>query len=243
MKRLFQAVRLPALALVLATPVALAHIPLTQSIVDDAFREIAAARTAIAEAKNDDAKAAAVYELAIEATKLMDLLNQEIRLHGTEQLDLLHDTVITATSRGIEIIWSQDHERYFYTGAAYADYLGLQPEGLNAANSLFHLIETGFYLGDPGDRNGLLERVALERDYLERFPGIGDSGEVAMFLAIDYRDLWRLCRKAEDIACTDRYAALNREHLEATIAGKDERASKLARSFLTRFEAEVASAD
>lgn len=226
----------------LAAGAALAHIPLTPAIVDDAFEEIAEARGAAETAGDADARAAAYYELGVESTKLMDLLNQELRLHGTEQLDLLHDTVITAASRGVEIIWSPPHERYFYTGAAFRQYLELRPDGLNAANALYHLIETGFYLGDPADRNALLERVEMERDFLERFPGVGGAGDVAMFLAIDYRDLWRLCEEAEDKECADRYAALNREHLEATMAGKHERASRLARSFLARFESEIADA-
>ena len=242
MKKVCLAPKSLALSLLFAASAALAHIPLTQAIVDDAFEEIAAARAAVEDAADDDARAAAFYELGVESTKLMDLLNQELRLHGTEQLDLLHDTVITAASRDIGIIWSPAHERYFYTGAAYRQYLDLRPGGPNAANSLFHLIETGFYLGDPTDRSALLERVEMERDFLERFRDVGSAGDVAMFLAIDYRDLWRLCNETEDTECADRYAALNREHLEGTIAGKNERASKLARSFLARFESEIAGA-
>lgn len=226
----------------LAAGAALAHIPLTPAIVDDAFEEIAEARAAAETAGDADARAAAYYELAVASTKLMELLNQEFRLHGTEQLDLLHDTVVTAMSRGVEIIWSPAHERYFYKGTAFRQYLELRPGGVNAANSLYHLIETGFYLGDPADQSSLLERVEMARDFLTRFPGVGPAGDVAMFLAIDYRDLWRLCNETKDDECADRYVVLNREHLAATIAGKNERASKLARSFLARFESEIAGA-
>jgi hypothetical protein len=225
----------------LAASAALAHIPLTPAIVDDAFEEIAGARAAIRSAADPGPRAAATYAFAIEATKLTELLNQEIRLHGHEQQDLLADAVATAASQGIDLVWSEDHERYFYAGDAFRQYLELVSTGPEAANSLFHLIETGFYLGDPGDHDGLLARIDMEREFLERHPDVGNAERVVMFLAIDYRDLWRLCKTDGDADCASRYAGLTREHLEATMARYGEaRAGRLARSFLQRFEAEFA---
>jgi hypothetical protein len=34
----------------------------------------------------------------------------------------------------------------------------------------------------------------MESDFLRRYPEFSNAGRVVMFLAIDYRDLWRLCR-------------------------------------------------
>ena len=123
--------------LLVAVGSAHAHIPLTPEILDDAFEELEQAR-AKADGETETAgKAAAIYAFAIKATELMTLLNQEIQLHGVGQQDLLDETVSRAAGLGVEITWSQDHERYFYTGNAYRQYLQLVPEGLNAANSRF----------------------------------------------------------------------------------------------------------
>ncbi len=233
--------RIGAALLLLAAAVQ-AHIPLTQSIIDDALGDIAAARTA---AGNDTgSKAQALYELAMRATALMDLLNQEIALHGLEQQDLLASAVASAAELGVDIRWSGEHERYFYTGEAYARYLELVPDGLNAANSRFHLIETGFYLGDAGDRDELDARITLAREYLQLYPDTANAARVAIFLAIDYRDLWRSCRAAADAACAERSAALLREHLDAVSARYgDDKTGQMARALLARFDAEAAEAD
>ncbi|MDX1499017.1 MAG: hypothetical protein R3176_03915 [Woeseiaceae bacterium] len=230
------------LILLFATTAASAHIPLTSAIVGDAFDEIAAAEAAVAAAESEQEKAAAVYALGVAAGKLTDLLNQEIALHGTEQQELIDAAVAHAGERGITITWSDAHERYFYAGDAFRRHVALAGDSLEAANSRFHLIETGFYLGDPGDRAGLTQRIDMEREYLARFPTLGNAGRVAMFLAVDYRDLWRLCVAAGDADCASGTAARLRAHLEWTIEQfSNERTSGLARSFLERFDAERAA--
>lgn len=229
--------------LLVAVAGAHAHIPLTPEILDDAFEELEQARAKADGETETASKAAAIYAFAIKATELMTLLNQEIQLHGVGQQDLLDEAVSRAAGLGVEITWSQDHERYFYTGNAYRQYLRLVPEGLNAANSRYQLIETGFYRGDAGNREELVARAAMESDFMRRYPEFGNAARVAMFLAIDYRDLWRLCRAADDRECTHRYAQLNREHLEAVSARyADSKTGELARTLLQRFEAEIAAA-
>ncbi len=158
-----------------------------------------------------------------------------------DQQSLLDEAVSRAAGLGVEIAWSEDHQRYFYMGSAYRRYLELVPEGLNAANSRYHLIETGFYRGNAENREELAARTAIESDFLRRYPKFGNAGRVAMFLAIDYRDLWRTCRATDDHECADRYAKLNRDHLEAVSARyADGKTGELARALLQRFEAEIA---
>jgi hypothetical protein len=228
------------LTLLLVAGNALAHIPLTPEILQDAFVEIQGAQ-ARADAATDTAeKAAAVYNIAVGATEFMTLLNQEVQLHGLGQQSLLNDAVARAAQLGVDITWSPDHERYFYSGAAYEQYLELVPDGIEAANSQYQLIETGFYLGDSENREELVARAARESEFLKRYPDFGSAERVAMFLAIDYRDLWRLCRAADDRDCSERYAALNREHLVAVADRyKDAKTGELARTLLGRFEAEI----
>ena len=230
-----------ALLLLLAIGGAYAHIPLTPAILNDAFEELEQAQAAADRETGKTEKAAAIYDFAIKATDLMTLLNQEIQLHGKEQQELLDEAVAVAAELGIEITWSEAHQRYFYTGNAYRQYLELVPDGINAANSRYHLIETGFYRGDAENREELETRAAMESDFLRRFPEYGNAGRVAMFLAIDYRDLWRLCHATEDRECADRYAQRNREHL-AAIADRyaDGKTGEMARTLLQRFEAEIA---
>lgn len=221
-----------------------AHIPLSREILDDAFEELVAAQTAADGETKTVKKAAAVYDFALKATDLVAVLNQEINLHGKEQQQLLDDAVTRAAELGIEISWSEDHERYFHAGAAYKRYLDLAPGGLNAANSRYHLIETGFYLGDADNREELIARSAMESEFLRRHPEFGNAGRVAMFLGIDYRDLWRLCHATDDRECADRYAHLNCDHLAAVAARyADEKTGDLARTLLRRFEAELAEAN
>ncbi len=218
-----------------------AHIPLSPAILDDAFEDIEQAQATVDAETETAKKAAAVYDLAIKANGLMMLLNEEIQIHGMDQQNLLDEAVARAAGLGIEITWSEDHQRYFYTGGAYHRYLELMPDGLYAANSRYHLIETGFYRGNAEYREGLVARAAMENDFLHRYPEFGNAGRVAMFLAIDYRDLWRICRAADDFECVDRYAKLNRDHLAAVSARyADSETAELARTLLQRFEAEIA---
>ena len=227
--------------LLLAVGSAHAHIPLSPAILDDAFEDIEQAQAAADAAAKPVKQAVAIYDFAIKASGLMMLLNQEIQLHGMDQQNLLDEAVARAAGRGIEITWSEDHQRYFYTGGAYHRYLELMPDGLNAANSRYHLIETDFYRGDAGNREELVARAAIESDFLHRYPEFGNAGRVAMFLGIDYRDLWRTCRAADDFECMDRYSKLNRDHLAAVSAHyADSKTGELARTLLQRFEAEIA---
>ncbi len=218
-----------------------AHIPLSPAILDDAFEDLQLAQAA-ADAETKTAKKAdATYDFAMKATGLMTLLNQEIQLQGMYQQGLLDDAVSRAAVLGIEITWSEDHQRYFYAGGAYRRYLEIMPEGLNAANSRYHLIETDFYRGDARNREELATQAATESDFLQRHSEFGNAGRVARFLAINYRDIWRLCHATDDQECADRYATLNRDHLEAVSARyADDTIGKLARTQLQRFEAEVA---
>ena len=229
--------------LLLVVGIAHAHIPLSAEILDVAVEDIERAQAA-ADAETDAAKkASAIFEFATQAHGLMLLLNQDIQLHGWEQQALLDEAVFRAAELGIEISWSEDHQRYFYSGRAYRKYLHIMPDGINAANSRYQLIETAFYRGDAGNREDLVAQVATQKDFLQRHSEFGNAGRVAMFLAINYRDLWRLCHTTDDADCADHYATLSREHLKAISAQyAGDTIGQLAQTQLQRFEAEVAEA-
>lgn len=232
------------LILLLAFGSAQAHIPLSPDILNDAFEELERARDAADTEATKAAQAEAIYNTALAATELMNLLNQEVQLHGFEQQQLLDEAISVAATLGVEITWSEKHERYFYAGNAYQRYLDVQPNGINAANSRYYLIETGFYLGSTEDRDAIVTRATIENQFLQRYPEFGNAGRVAMFLAIDYRDLWRICNAKKQRECADQYAKLNRDHLAAiSVSFEGSRTADLARTFLQRFEAEIANSE
>lgn len=221
-----------------------AHIPLSPAILDDAFEELQHAQAAAENATDKTVQAAAIYDIARAANELMALLNQEVQFHGFDQQSLLDEVVFRAVDLGVEILWSENHERYFYAGYAFRRYLEVMPEGINAANSHYHLIENGFYLGDAENRESMVARANIENEFLQQYPDFDNAGRVAMFLSIDYRDIWRNCKAANDAECTIHYAKLNRDHLAATSVRYDgSRTAELAQTMLQRFETEIENSD
>jgi hypothetical protein len=221
-----------------------AHIPLTPEILNDALDELEDAQAKAETEKNKSKQAAAIYDIALTANGLMNLLNEEVQLQGSSQQSLLDWATATAADLGVEISWSEKHERYFYAGKAFRRYLEVMPDGVNAANSHYHLIETSFYLGDVENRESMVARTNIEKDFLQRFPDSGNVGRVAMFLSIDYRDIWRHCKATNETDCANQYAKLNRDHLTAISVHYDgTRTAELARTMLQRFETEFENSE
>jgi hypothetical protein len=221
-----------------------AHIPLSPAILDDAYEELQQAQTAAKMAANKTEQAAAIYDITLAASALTDLLNQEVQFHGFDQQSLLDEAVFKAVDLGVEIMWSENHERYFYAGYAFRQYLEVMPEGINAANSHYRLIENDFYLGDAENRESMVARANIENEFLQRYPDFGNAGRVAMFLSIDYRDIWRNCKAANEPDCANQYAKLNRDHLAAiSVRYEGTRTAELAQTMLQRFETEFANSE
>ena len=221
-----------------------AHIPLSSEILNDAFDELEEAQTTAKTEKNKSKQAAAIYDVALTANLLMSLLNEEVQLQGFSQQSLLDWATATAADLGVKISWSEKHERYFYAGKAFRRYLDVMPEGLNATNSHYHLIETSFYLGGAENRESMMARASIENEFLQRYPNFGNAGRVAMFLSIDYRDIWRSCKAANEPGCANQYAKLNRDHLTAiSVDYNGTRTAELARTMLHRFEKEFANSE
>lgn len=235
--------RFACLSLLLITLPALAHVWLSPDIVDGSVADLQKLQKTIAATEDDGEKATAWFEFAGAASELTSLMNEEVTAHGMEQRRLLEEAVARAGELGANIVWSEDHKRYFYLGEAYRKYLALAPEGLHAVDSRYHLIGIDFYQGDSKDLATLAARAADKRDFLERYPAFGDADRVAIYLAVDYRDLWRLCTKQDSCDSAEKYAELLREHL-AWVAGHftGGKTADLAREFLRRFEEEAAAA-
>lgn len=235
--------RFARFSLLLVAIPAFAHVWLSPEIVDGSMADLQKLQREIAATENETEQAAAWFEFATTASELTGLMNEEVAAHGMEQGRLLDEAVARAGELGADIVWSEEHKRYFYLGQAYAKYLDLAPDGLHAVDSRYHLIGIDFYQGDASDLDALAARAADKRDFLQRYPSFGDADRVAIYLAVDYRDLWRLCNAQDDGDCADRYTQLLRQHL-AWVAGHftNGKTADLAREFLRRFDEEVAAA-
>ncbi|HET6629661.1 MAG TPA: hypothetical protein VFG91_07790 [Woeseiaceae bacterium] len=190
----------------------------------------------------ETAAADTVFALGEEARALAELMSREVAAHGRQQQPLLDLALGRASALGVDIAWSADHERYFYDGDAYRRYLEVAPEGPHAEASMFRILWNDFYHAAADDHAVLVAQAAYKEEFLRRFPGSKNAAEAGLFLAIDYRDLWRDCVDGKSQACDGRYAALAREQFQrvATEHGGTDQA-KIASRLLRRFDAEAAT--
>lgn len=234
----------PALALfaVLASAGAGADVVLSAEKLNAALKQMQ--RMRLVEGDTTGAAAAdSVFALGEEASALARLMSREVAVHGRQQQPMLDLALRRTSAMGIDIAWSADHERYFYDGDAYRRYLQLAPEGPHAAESMFRIVWYDFYHAAAGDHAALVAQVAYIKEFLRRFPDFPKTAEVGLFLAIDYRDLWRNCRESEAQDCDGRHLSLAREQFRRVTVehtGTDE--AKIASRLLRRFEMEAAEA-
>ncbi|HEX7072344.1 MAG TPA: hypothetical protein VF190_16135 [Rhodothermales bacterium] len=185
--------------------------------------------------------AEAVFALGEEARALADLMSKEVAAHGWQQKPMLDLALRRTSALGVHVAWSAAHERFFYDGEAYRRYLEAAPDGVHATDSMFQLLWYDFYQAEADDHAGLVAQAAYAKEYLRRFPDSGNAAEAGLFLAINYRDLWRDCRENTAEDCDGRYAALTREQFRQVAtehAGTDQ--SEIASRLLQRFDAEAA---
>lgn len=181
-----------------------------------------------------------LFQLGDEADSLALLFTNEVIAHGRQQEGLINLGLKRAGNLDVKIEWLADRERYLYDGAAFRRYLDLAPDGARAAESAYRLVQIAFYRADADDARSLQAAAQRKRRFLDRFPGDDHAPEVAMMLAIDYRDLWRHYRGAGAGTEAARFQALAREQFHRvaeTYTGSDE--AEIARRLLRRFEDEV----
>lgn len=189
-------------------------------------------------------KAEYVYQTGILARDLAAVLSEEVALYDSQQGGLIQLALDRTAELGVRIDWVEAKKRFIYDGAAFSDYLKLAPEGEFAANSAYQILETEFVEVSPEDPVALQRAAEHKQDYLSRYPDHEQAAEVALLLAIDYRDLWRLYRSAVDTRNADHYLDLTRNqfnHVRETYA--DARQAKIATGLLGRLETELQQAE
>lgn len=185
-------------------------------------------------------RAEALFELGVEADALATHLNDEVAAHGMQEKTLLDLALVRAGEVGVAIAWSADKQRFFYDGAAFATYLARSPKGPRAPEASFWAVENEFYKSSPDAPEALVAAAGHKKEFLARYPKFALAADVEVFLAIDYRDLYRHHQQAGDAAAAGRFRELARRQFKGVVtrfAGSEQ--ARIAAEMLERFEKEV----
>ena len=87
-----------------------------------------------------EARAAATFDLGVEADVLSTLLSDEVAAHGMQERLLLELALRRTREIGVGIAWMIAKDRFFYDGEAFRLYLRMAPRGPRAAESAFWLL-------------------------------------------------------------------------------------------------------
>ncbi len=224
---------------VLSSSAANADVYVSAGSIDDGLGKLRVLISEIHESSDLSKRISAIFALGQEATALADFLSREVAAHGQQEKKLLDKAIEGAAELGAAITWSGDHNRFFYDGAAFREYLELAPLGPHAADCWFRIIEHQFYFSESLDRGSLMVGVTRKRNFLQNFPEHGETGKVGIYLSIDYRDLWRHCRDSGDRQCATRYLNLTREQLQMIASDyKNTSSGEIAARMLKRIEME-----
>lgn len=190
---------------------------------------------------NGDARTEAIFALGAEAAGLADLMNKEYASHGLQESALLNLAVERTKPLGITITVHEDEaRRYTYDGSAFREYLKVAPAGSHAAQAKFYVIEQQFYTLRDATAAAVAAAAEAKRHFLAQYPTFDRNVDVRMFLAIDYRDLYRLARKAHSAPDMRKFRRLTRSaYQDVTRLYPDTEQGVGARELLRRFDAET----
>jgi hypothetical protein len=188
----------------------------------------------------DAQRSDAIFQTGIEADRLASLINDEIASHGMQERELIELAVSRSKELGISIGYNREKKKFFYDGAAFREYLKTAPKGSRAADAEFMLLSYQFYQSPGTDMQSVAASAEAKKRFLAQYPKFKGNAEVRLYLAIDYRDLYRLSRDAKDPASTEKYRRLTRESYQALIRqypGTEQ--AEAARGLLRRFDDEL----
>lgn len=242
-RRVCHATCLLVFAGLISSPVALAHLFLTEQSLDDALASIAEWHAGIPAAGHERGDPEAWFRVGEAGWALADLMNEEVRVHGLGQQALMTEAIERARQYGVSIAWSDDHQRFFYDGDAYRRYLEADACGIFAADSRYRLIERDFFLASSDSVAALQARAAEKRKFLDDYPVYAAAARVGIFLGIDYRDLYRLCTGKADTDCGPHYGKLALQQFrQVAETHADTDNGEVARRLLQRTSDEITAA-
>ena len=180
------------------------------------------------------------FQLGVEADGLAALMNQEVESHGMEQRELLDLALSRTKALGIAIAYRRDKKKFFYDGAAFREYIADAPAGVHAADAEFALLSYQFYQSGAGDAAALTAAAEAKKRFLARYPKYKGNADLSLFLAVDYRDLYRRYRDAHDEASAEKYRMLTRaEYRRIVRRYPTAEQGRTARQLLRRFDEET----
>jgi outer membrane protein assembly factor BamD (BamD/ComL family) len=118
---------------------------------------------------------------------------------------------------GIAIAYSRGKKKFFYDGAAFAEYLKLAPRGPHAADAEFQLLSNSFYQSLATDVAALTAAADATGRFLARYPSFRGIAEVRLYLAVDHRDLSRAYRSSGDAVNARKYERLARSECQRIV--------------------------
>jgi hypothetical protein len=152
----------------------------------------------------------ALFQLGAEADALAATMNLEVESHGMQERELLDLALARTNELGVGIAYNRTKKKFFYDGAAFAGYVQTAPQGRHAAAAEFKLISYQFYQSSPADIPALRAAAGTTKEFLGRHPGFEENAEVRLYLAVDYRDLFRLYTEVHDARNATMYRRLAR---------------------------------
>jgi hypothetical protein len=156
------------------------------------------------------ARAQAWFRLGAEADGLASVMNLEVESHGMQERALLDLALERTKELGVALAYNRDKKKFFYDGAAFAEYLKEAPRGAHAAAAEFKLLSYRFYQSSATDVAALTAAAGATRGFLARYPRFTANAEVRLYLAVDYRDLHRRCREGRDSVNAEKWRRLAR---------------------------------
>ena len=166
----------------------------------------------VRETKSDtgEPRAEALFQLGAEADGLASIMNLEVESHGMQERELIDLALSRTKDLGVAIAYNRGKKKFFYDGAAFAEYLKQSPRGAHAADSEFKLLSYQFYQSSAADTSALVAAAEAKKAFLARYPKFDANAEMRLYLAVDYRDLHRRSLDAHDEAAAAKYKQLVR---------------------------------
>jgi hypothetical protein len=187
-----------------------------------------------------DERAEALFLIGVEADALAELLNDEVAAHGSQEKALIDLALARTGELGVAIAYNREKKKFFYDNAAFKTYAASHPRGRRIAESEFKILEGEYFQSAASDIGAVKASVERKQAFLAKHPAFELNSEVSLMLSIDYRDLYRHYRDAKDAPNRDRYLALTRRQLGATVSRyKGSEQSTIAAEILRRFNEEV----
>src|SRR5262249_9335782 len=120
---------------------------------------------------------AAWFGLGVEADGLASLMNLEVESHGMQERELLDLALSRTKELGVAIAYNREKKKFFYDGAAFAEYVKSAPRGAHAADAEFKLMSYRFYQSSAADAAALVAAVDDTKRFLARYPRFRDAAE------------------------------------------------------------------